>query len=332
MRRGRPGHPATSLRIVALAALGALGALAACAGRAPPAAVDAPPPRVDHHQHLFGPGALSLNPSLERVDADALIALLDEADIGRAAVLSLAYQLGNPDREVADERARVRAENDWTAAQVMRHPERLRGFCGVNPLRQYAIDEIARCARMDGVRTGLKLHFGNSDVDVIGDHAQLCAVFAAANERGMVIVVHARPNFGRGRPYRREQAEAFLRLLECAPDVPVQVAHLGSAGNWNDPSIDAVIDTWSRAIAAHDPRVANVWFDVSGVAGLGDWADHRDRIARHLRAVGIDRLLFGADGTPTLLRPRDAWTEFRRLPLTAEEFTRIAANTAPWMQ
>ena len=39
-------------------------------------------------------------------------------------------------------------------------------FCSVNPLRPYALEEIARCARDPRLRNGLKLHFGNSDVDV----------------------------------------------------------------------------------------------------------------------------------------------------------------------
>jgi hypothetical protein len=46
-----------------------------------------------------------------------------------------------------------------------RRCDRLRGFCGVNPLRDYALDELARCAEQPGLRHvahGLKLHFGNS--------------------------------------------------------------------------------------------------------------------------------------------------------------------------
>jgi hypothetical protein len=54
------------------------------------------------------------------------------AGIGRAVVLSLGYQFGNPNRPpVEDEYAKVRAENDWTAQQVANHRGRLVGFCGV---------------------------------------------------------------------------------------------------------------------------------------------------------------------------------------------------------
>lgn len=81
----------------------------------------------------------------------------------------------------------MRAENDWTAAQVAAHPDRLVGFCGVNPLKPYAMEEIERCAKDHYLRTGLKLHFGNSDVqlDVPEQVAQLKRVFASANAHHM---------------------------------------------------------------------------------------------------------------------------------------------------
>src|SRR5579884_494603 len=124
-------------------------------------------PAVDHHQHLFHPDDTKLSPETGTVTADKLIAYLDEAGIQRALVLSVAYQFANPNRPpVEDEYAKVRAENDWTSAQVARYPDRLRGFCGFNPLRDYAIRELNRCVKDTNLKTGIKLHFGNSDVDL----------------------------------------------------------------------------------------------------------------------------------------------------------------------
>jgi hypothetical protein len=61
----------------------------------------------------------------------------------------------------------VRTENDWTSEQVAGFPERLRGFCGFNTLRDYALRELIRCPQDPRLRYGIKLHFGNSDVDSI---------------------------------------------------------------------------------------------------------------------------------------------------------------------
>ena len=118
-------------------------------------------PLTDHHQHLFSPATSSRASGIKPVSAEDLIGFLDEAGIRRAVVLSVAYQLGNPNRPPeTDEYAKVRAENDWTSQEVARFRDRLRGFCGVNPLKEYALQEIARCARDPQLHFGLKLHFG----------------------------------------------------------------------------------------------------------------------------------------------------------------------------
>lgn len=75
-----------------------------------------------------------------------LIALLDQAGIKRAVLLSVGYIYGSPARTVEDEYTKVRAENDWNGAQAALYPKRLRAFCGVNPLKDYALRELERCA------------------------------------------------------------------------------------------------------------------------------------------------------------------------------------------
>src|SRR5580765_6691548 len=172
---------------------------------------DPPPvPLVDHHQHFFSSETIGLGrATIAPLDAAALIAYLDAAGIQRAAVLSTAYQFGNPNRSsIENEYAKVKAENDWTSRQVALFPARLRGLCGVNPLKDYAIDEITRCAQDPGLRSGLKLHFGNSDVDLDNPaHVQqLIRVFRAANDRRMGIVVHMRSSVTRQRAYGAKEA------------------------------------------------------------------------------------------------------------------------------
>src|SRR5689334_16924408 len=151
-------------------------------------------PVVDHHQHIFGPGIVAMNVGIPLVTGRDVTALLDSAGIRRAVLLSAAYMFGKPSRPVADEYAKVRAENDWNGAQAAEQPDRLRAFCSVNPLKDYALAEIARCAANPNLRTGLKLHLGNSDVqlDVPAHVAQLQRVFEAANRNHMAIVVHMR--------------------------------------------------------------------------------------------------------------------------------------------
>src|SRR5690349_9010848 len=124
-------------------------------------------PSVDYHQHLLSPWAAKLGSLPKPLAAGDLFLLLDAAGVRRAIVLSLAYQYGNPNKApIADEYAQVRRESGWTPSQVAKLPDRLRAFCGVHPLRSYAVSELERCSKHRCLRRGLKLHFGNSDVEL----------------------------------------------------------------------------------------------------------------------------------------------------------------------
>jgi predicted TIM-barrel fold metal-dependent hydrolase len=293
-------------------------------------------PLVDYHQHLFHPADTGWAPDTGTITAKELIAYLDGAGIRRALVLSVAYQFGNPNRPaVEDEYAKVRAENDWTSEQVARFPDRLRGFCGFNPLRDYALRELIRCAQDPRLHYGVKLHFGNSDVDLDNsEHVQrLRQVFREANQRGMAIVVHMRSSVTRSRAYGAKEAGVFLReLLAAAPSVPVQIAHFSGAGGYDDPSIDEVLRVFINAIAKHDRRMAHVYFDISGITGIGQWKEKGELIATRVRQLGLDRVLYGSDGAVPGNTPRECWTRFRQLPLSDVEFRTIEENIAPYMK
>jgi predicted TIM-barrel fold metal-dependent hydrolase len=188
---------------------------------------------ADHHQHLFSPTITELLPSVKPITAQDVIGLLDAAGIQRGLILSTAYMYGRPGREPQGEYAKVRAENDWVGAQAALFPERLRAFCSFNPLKEYALDELARCAKDPHLRRGIKLHFGNSDVQLENpEHLEkLKSIFREANSQRMAIVAHLRASISKKRPYGPEQARAFLdQLLPLVPDIPVQIAHLAASG------------------------------------------------------------------------------------------------------
>ena len=294
-------------------------------------------PQIDYHQHLLSPAAAKLGSLPNSFTARDLIRLLDAAGVRQALLLSLAYQYGNPNNPpVQDEYARVKEENDWTAQQVSEYPDRLRGFCGVDPLKSYAIAEIGRCAKDVYVHYGLKLHFGNSDVNIDDprDVAQLRRVFRAADEHGMAIVVHMRPSVTRNRPYGAKEAEIFLsEVLPSAPNVPIQIAHLAGAGGFDDLSVDRALSVFISAIARHDPRMKNVNFDICGVAGIGQWQERKALIVERNRQIGVSRILWGSDGAfGGGVTPVQALGSYRQLPLTKEEFHIIDTNLTPYMR
>lgn len=300
-----------------------------------PSSPGAPAPLVDHHQHLFSPAVAALitgDAASAGIAADDVIALLDQAGIRRALVLSVAYTWASANRTVDDEYGNVKRENDWASQQVARYPDRMRVFCSVNPLKSYALAEIDRCAADVRLRHGLKLHFGNSDVDIAnpGNVAQVRKVFQAASAHRMPIVVHMRTSISKGRSYGRAEGLVFLNdLLPAAADVPVQIAHLTGAGGYDS---DAVLEVFVDAIAKGDPRVKNLWFDVTSVVTADISPENARLVAARLREVGLSRVLYGSDAffgdNPA---PREGWAVFRKLPLTERELRTIAGNVAPYM-
>lgn len=310
-----------------LYALLPLLASATTAGAAPDPAV----PRIAYHQHLISPamGELIKQPPY---DAAALLAHLDAAGIEQGVVLSMGYSYADERKRVAEPDKKVRQENDWTAEQIARARGRLIGFCSVNPLRDAALAEIDRCTRLPGMR-GLKLHFGNSGVHLKNPaHAtKLARVFAAANDRRVPIVVHMRPRTDTA--YGAQDARIFVDvLLAAAPDIIVQVAHLGGAGAFPE-DVEQAMQLLADRLKTGDPRTRNLYFDLTTVAGPGATEGDGRAIAKMVRSLGIERALFGTDlPAGGNLAPAEGWAQFRKaVPLTEAEFRTIAANLAPYV-
>jgi predicted TIM-barrel fold metal-dependent hydrolase len=254
--------------------------------------------------------------------AKQLVAQLDAVGIRRGVVLSDAYYFDAVRPEpVPDEYNKVRAENDWTATQVAQFPARLVAFCSFNPLRDYALAELDRCAS-SGRFKGLKLHFNAAQLDFQSPEQveKVRRVMESANKYRLPMIIHVRskPTYG------REDAEVFLhRLIAAAPDVPIQIAHLWGGENFSSSALAVYAD----AVAAHDPVTKNLYFDISGAWSYGKPEEMKEIVGR-IRQIGIGRILYGSDGPPT-----EAWNAFRnKLPLTDEEFRVIASNVAPYMR
>lgn len=295
-------------------------------------------PAADHHQHVFSPPYTEkfLPAGSKTITAQDLVGLLDKAGIRRAALLATGYSFGRPGSEPPDEYAAVKVENDWTATQAALFPKRLMAFCGFNPLKEYALDELARCAKDPNLRHGIKLHFGSSDVQTeIPEHFEkVKKVFQGANKQRMAIIVHMRASISKNRPYGPEQARAFLELLSFAPDIPVQVAHLASSGpGYMDPKAHSVIEVLAEAIAKNDSRTRKLWFDVASNSHPRNSAEVSELMVKLIRQIGVKRILYGSDAaTAGNLAPRESWEAFRQLKLSNKELKTIAGNVAPYFR
>jgi predicted TIM-barrel fold metal-dependent hydrolase len=248
---------------------------------------------------------------------------MDASGTRLGVVVSNAYYFDSAQPEpVADALAKVRAENDWLAEQVARYPDRLVAFCSVDPVEDYALAELERCASSGRFR-GLKLHFNAAQVK-LRDPAELArvrAVMASANRLRMPMLIHVRP----GNDYGAEVADIFLkRLVAAAPDVPIQIAHLWGGESYAGDALRVYAD----AVSAGDPATRNLYFDVSAVLIQPRPPEQAQEIAARMRQIGFKRLLWGSDAPIA-----EAWDGFRKtMPLTEEEFRQLATNVGPYLR
>lgn len=252
--------------------------------------------------------------------AKQLIAELDDAGIKKAVLLSVAYQWGNLEEK-------VRAENDWTAEQAALYPDRLIPFFSFNPLEEYALGEIERCAKSARFK-GIKLHFGNSRVDIRKpEHMEkLRQVFRAANKHRLPLVAHLW-RIGDYEEKGAEDAKVFLeKLLPEAPDITVQIAHLAGGGQMTESALAVFAD----AITAKDPRTKNLYFDLATSVSHDSSRSLLQRTTARLRQIGLERILWASDHS--LDNPTGKqWLFFRALmPLTDAELKKLANNIAPY--
>ena len=283
-------------------------------------------PRVDYHQHLVSP-AFEPIVRLPARDAKRLLAMLDSAGIDKAVVLSVGYSFADERKQLTDPDRLTREENDWTSAQVTGSGGRLIGFCSANPLRPPALQELERCLGLPGMK-GIKMHFGNNGVTLrdSAHAARMAQVFTLAERLRAPVLVHMRARGGAN--FGAEDAQLFLdKVVSVAPSIEIVVAHLAGAGPGYPAQADELMAVFGAAAERKDPRMRNIYFDVATAVTAETTSEGGALVAKRVRQVGADRVLYGSDLGPPGGSIRSGWEIFRsRTSLTDAEFRTIAAN------
>lgn len=298
---------------------------------------------VNHHVHVFSApvrshleAELDLDP-LPDLGVEQLLASMDQENVDKAALLSNGYFFTGEGENTETARGKRRTENDRIANAAAEHSDRIVGFFSVNPLAENALEVISRNAERPQ-RSGLKLHFANSEVDLTNSThvARLQKVFELAAEYDLPAVVHMRT---RGEGYGREDARVFVeQVLYRVEGLPVQVAHMAGWSGYDQPTHEA-LGVFAEAIDRG--RLPNVYFDISAVVkgpaktgkerSEGFTANQYRHLVNRLRTIGMDRILFGTDWPEW--QPWDYVADLKRdLPLKPDELHTILTNRAPWME
>ena len=272
---------------------------------------------IDYHVHLQDSATVQLGYRMLKafgqtptkmdslvLDADTIIARLNRAKFKKAWILSNAYWFGSPILTVDNEYDEVKKQNDWTAEQVARYPERLTAFMSVNPLKPYALKEIQRC--LDSKHfAGIKLHLANSKVNLF-DKAQLeqlQKVFTLANKNRLLLLIH----FRNGSDWNgKTNAEILVKhLLPLTKQSKVVLAHMSGWGDYDKPTDDAlnVINAYIHKTGSGNK---NLYFDLSAVLPIEVVKEHQSAkgkeswealpaLKKRIKQIGVEHILFGTD-------------------------------------
>ena len=160
--------------------------------------------------------------------------------------------------------------NTCTIRLVRRWPEKLIGFCFLNPLHkeEFWKAEVERCVDAEGFK-GIKL-----EVAVNARHPLTRPIAAEAGKRGLVIVHHCWDTTIVGKRKHQSDPSDVAALAARFPEVKFVVAHLTGIGMRGVQEIK---------------KLGNVSVDTSGsqpLAGMVEYA---------VAELGPERVIFGSD-------------------------------------
>ncbi len=247
---------------------------------------------IDSHCHIFPPrfigqrrqlldrdatlAALFARQRAPMADAEALIDAMDREEVSRAVVMGLGWT----DLELA------REANEYVVEAVSRYPQRLIGFCSVNPAwGDRAAAEAARWAEA-GCRGIGELHPDTQGFDITSK-AQLEPLMDAARRLGLPVLVHGSEPVGHSYPGKGGTTpDRLYRFIQNFPDNLIVCAHWGGGLPFY-----ALMPEVSQALH-------NVYFDTAASVFLyGPGV-----VPTVIGLVGSDKILFGSDFP--LVRPR----------------------------
>lgn len=197
------------------------------------------------------------------------------ADVDRAVVLALDAPATG-----------MVVPNEYVAAYVNQHPDRLVGFASVDPNRPDAIERLDHAVDALGLR-GLKLGPIYQHFDPTGDAGM--AVFKHAAARGLPVLIHQGTTFVRDGPLEFARPISLDEVARRCPDLVLIVAHLGHP--------------WCEETMVVIRKHPNLYTDVSALHTRPFQLYEALVSAMEYRV--LDKLVFGSDfpmGGPTAMR------------------------------
>ncbi len=240
---------------------------------------------IDFHTHVFSPqikknrskyidvdpcfAILYSNPKAKLATADELVASMDKDGVDVSVIVNYGWTT----HEMCVE------TNDYILESIARYPQRLIGFCTVQPYSyEAAIAEIERC-----VKGGIK-GVGEMRPDMqlfdFKDEAVMEPFIAVVRKHKLILLTHSSEPVGHDYPGKGSVTPDMLYpLITSYPDIIVVCAHWGGGLPFY-----ALMPEVKQAMS-------NVFFDTAASPFLYSPQIYNQVI----QLVGADRILFGSD-------------------------------------
>jgi len=271
---------------------------------------------IDFHTHVFPPrikenrsdyidsdpcfAILYSESKAKLATADELIASMDKAGID----ISVIVNYGWTTHELCVE------TNDYILESIARYPDRLVGFCTVQPhAGEAAIAEIERCVK-GGIKGVGEMRSDLQLVD-IGDEVVMAPIVETARKHKLIMLTHTSEPIGHDYPGKGSITPDILYpFITNFPDSTIVCAHWGGGLPFY-----ALMPEVKKAMK-------NVFFDTAASPFL-----YTPQVYNQVtQLVGADKILFGSDYP--LLAPGRLLKEISSLDLPAETRELILSGNA----
>jgi len=239
-------------------------------------------------------------PKSKLVGADETIDMMDDQGVSKSVIFGFPWR--NEDT--------YRRNNDFILEAVNRHPDRLIGFCCLDPLHPRAPREVERC--LDAGLSGVgELAFYTSGID------QRCLdglepIMALSRQFGCPVMIHTNEPVGHHYPGKTPNTLAQIyAMVKRFPGNRIILAHWGGG-------------IFFYALLKKEVRetLAHVWFDTAASPFLYHPQIYQQAIA----LAGEQKILLGTDFP--LLKPRRYFKEMEQAGLSPEQQQAISGANA----
>jgi uncharacterized protein len=263
------------------------------------------PPAVQDQRHTFfdNEPAFKLlydSPKSKMVSADQMVAMMDEQGVDKTVVFGFPWRTADT----------FKRHNDYIIEAVQRHPDRLLGFCCMDPLHDQAAAEVARCLSAGLAGVG-ELAFYTSGIEPCCLEA-LDPIMALARQFNCPVMLHTNEPVGHLYPGKSPNTLAQIyALAKRFADNRIILAHWGGG-----------IFLFALLKKEVHETLANIWYDTAASPYL-----YHPRIYQHaVELAGLDKILLGSDYP--LLGPRRYLDEMVRAGLDKVQQAAIGGGNA----